>query len=153
MTNPESSILFVCIHNSARSQMAEAFLNKYGAGKYKADSAGLEAGKMNPNVVKVMHEVGIDLSRKGTKTVSDLQKTGAAYDTVITVCDGQMPKNVRYFPAEGEELPGSSMILQVLRDRRKKFCSGHAGSGMKSKNYSDFIKKPVCSVLDLMSIN
>jgi arsenate reductase len=39
-----------------------------------------------------MHEVGIDLSRKGTKTVSDLQKTGAAYDTVITVCDAQMPK-------------------------------------------------------------
>ena len=104
MTNPESGILFVCIHNSARSQMAEAFLNKYGAGKYKADSAGLEAGKMNPNVVKVMHEVGIDLSRKGTKTVSDLQKTGAAYDTVITVCDGANAEKCPVFPGGGRRI-------------------------------------------------
>ena len=104
MTNPESGILFVCIHNSARSQMAEAFLNKYGAGKYKADSAGLEAGKMNPNVVKVMHEVGIDLSRKGTKTVSDLQKTGAAYDTVITVCDGANAEKCPVFPGRGRRI-------------------------------------------------
>ena len=104
MTNPESSILFVCIHNSARSQMAEAFLNKDGAGKYKADSAGLEAGKMNPNVVKVMLEVGIDLSRKGTKTVTDLQKTGAAYDTVITVCDGANAEKCPVFPGGGRRI-------------------------------------------------
>ena len=70
-------VLFVCIHNSARSQMAEAFLNKYGEGKYMAESAGLEPGKMNPNVVKVMQEVGIDLSKKGTQGVFDLFQKGS----------------------------------------------------------------------------
>ena len=52
--------------------MAEAFLNKYGEGKYNAESAGLEPGKLNPNVVRVMQEVGIDLSQKGTQSVFDL---------------------------------------------------------------------------------
>jgi len=60
-------ILFVCIHNSARSQMAEAFLNKYGDGKFEAESAGIEKGKLNPFVIKAMQEVGIDISNNQTK--------------------------------------------------------------------------------------
>ena len=101
MTNISSSkhrVLFVCIHNSARSQMAEAFLNKYGEGKYKAESAGLEPGKMNPNVVKVMQEIGIDLSQKGTQSVSDLLRKGSLYNAVITVCDGASAEQCPIFP-------------------------------------------------------
>jgi arsenate reductase len=64
MSTIQRKILFVCIHNSARSQMAEAFLNKYGDGVFEAESAGLEAGKLNPYAVKVLQEVGIDISRK-----------------------------------------------------------------------------------------
>jgi arsenate reductase len=78
--------------------MAEAFLNKYGEGRYKADSAGLEPGRMNPNVVKVMQEVGIDLSKKGTQGVFDLFHKGALYDAVITVCDKASAEQCPIFP-------------------------------------------------------
>lgn len=80
-------VLFVCIHNSARSQMAEAFLKKYGGDKYEVESAGLEPGKLNPVVVHVMKEIGIDISQNKTKSVFDFHNSGKQYDYVITVCD------------------------------------------------------------------
>lgn len=98
MSDFRHSVLFVCIHNSARSQMAEAFLNKYGESRYIAESAGLEPGKMNPNVVKVMQEVGIDLSQKGTQGVFDLFQKGTHYNAVITVCDGAGAERCPVFP-------------------------------------------------------
>lgn len=100
MTEVKYKILFVCIHNSARSQMAEAFLNKYGNGQYSAESAGLEPGKMNPNVVRVMQEVGIDLSQKGTQGVFDLFRNGIRYNAVITVCDGASAERCPVFPGK-----------------------------------------------------
>jgi arsenate reductase (thioredoxin) len=98
MLQNQHRILFVCIHNSARSQMAEAFLNKYGEGNYKAESAGLEPGKLNPNVVNVMQEIGIDLSQKGTQSVFDLFRKGSLYNAVITVCDGASAEQCPIFP-------------------------------------------------------
>jgi arsenate reductase (thioredoxin) len=98
MSDSRHKVLFVCIHNSARSQMAEAFLNKYGEGKYKAESAGLEPGKLNPNVVRVMQEIGIDLSEKGTQSVFDLFRRGSLYNAVITVCDGASAEQCPIFP-------------------------------------------------------
>jgi arsenate reductase len=103
----QHKVLFVCIHNSARSQMAEAFLNKYGKDQYIAESAGLEPGKMNPNVVKVMQEVGIDLSQKGTQGVFDLFKKGTYYDAVITVCDGASAEKCPVFPGKGKKIAWS----------------------------------------------
>ena len=97
-TGLQHKILFVCIHNSARSQMAEAFLNAYGGDHFKAESAGLEAGKMNPNVVKVMQEIGIDLSQKGTQEVFDLFIKGNLYQAVITVCDAASAESCPVFP-------------------------------------------------------
>ncbi|MCO5945690.1 arsenate reductase ArsC [Mucilaginibacter flavidus] len=94
----QRNILFVCIHNSARSQMAEAFLNKYGEGILHAESAGLEAGKMNPNVVKVMQEIDIDLSKKGTQEVFDLFRQGRLFQAVITVCDEASAEGCPIFP-------------------------------------------------------
>lgn len=91
-------ILFVCIHNSARSQMAEAFLNKYGSEYFEAESAGLEPGKLNPNVVKVMSEAGIDISEKATQGVFDLFKQGKLYQAVITVCDEASAEGCPIFP-------------------------------------------------------
>ena len=98
MSDAHHKVLFVCIHNSARSQMAEAFLNKHGEGKYKAESAGLEPGKLNPNVVKVMQEAGIDLSKKDTQSVFDLFRKGNLYNAVITVCDGASAEQCPIFP-------------------------------------------------------
>ena len=80
-------VLFVCIHNSARSQMAEAFLNQICGKEFEAHSAGLEPGKLNPIVVEAMQEVGIDISGNQTKAVFDFIKSGKVFAYVITVCD------------------------------------------------------------------
>jgi arsenate reductase len=87
--------------------MAEAFLNKYGEGVFIAESAGLEPGKMNPNVVKVMQELDIDLSRKTTQGVFDLLKKGNSYDAVITVCDGASAEKCPVFPGSGKRIAWS----------------------------------------------
>src|SRR2546422_8230068 len=80
-------VLFVCHHNSARSQMAEAFVNHLGQGHFVAESAGLEPGALNPRAVHVMREVGIDISKSKTKSVFEMAKTGKAFDYVVAVCD------------------------------------------------------------------
>jgi len=80
-------VLFVCVHNSARSQMAEAYLNHFGEGRFEAESAGLEPGTLNPRVVQVMKEDGIDISGSQTKSVFDMFKRGGLYNFVVTVCD------------------------------------------------------------------
>ena len=80
-------ILFVCIHNSARSQMAEAFVNQFGSGKITAESAGLKKGKLNPFVVEVMHNINIDISKNDTNTVEEFISEGKELDHLITVCD------------------------------------------------------------------
>lgn len=69
-------VLFVCVHNSARSQMAEAFLNHLAGDRFEGQSAGLEPGRLNPLAVKVMQEVGIDISGNKTKDVFDFYKRG-----------------------------------------------------------------------------
>jgi len=91
-------ILFVCIHNSARSQMAEAFLNHYGEGKFEAESAGIEKGTLNPYVIEAMSEAGIDISKNQTKEVFDLFKEGRLYQAVITVCDKETAERCPIFP-------------------------------------------------------
>ena len=78
-------VLFLCTGNSARSQMAEAFLNLYGAGKYQAFSAGLEPQGINPLTIKVMDEIGISLKEQRSKSVMEyMEKERFAY--LVTVC-------------------------------------------------------------------
>lgn len=97
-------VLFVCVHNSARSQMAEAFANFYGKGKIFAESAGLEPGTLNPYVVEVMKEKGIDISNNQTKSVFDFYKSGKKYNYVITVCDEASGEQCPIFPGVTERL-------------------------------------------------
>jgi len=97
-------VLFICIHNSARSQMAEAFLKKYGEDKFLVESAGLEAGTLNPLVVDVMKEIGIDISNNKTKNVFDFYKQGKLYDYVITVCDEASAQRCPVFPGNAVKM-------------------------------------------------
>jgi arsenate reductase len=83
----KKKVLFVCIHNSARSQMAEAFLNQTCGEFFEAHSAGIEPGKLNPIVVEVMQEIRIDISGNKTKSVSKFLKSDKLFSYVITVCD------------------------------------------------------------------
>jgi arsenate reductase len=80
-------VLFICRHNSARSQMAEAWCNAMCGDFLQAESAGLEPGELNPLAVRAMSEAGIDISRKTTQDVFSLVQSDKLYAYVITVCD------------------------------------------------------------------
>ena len=100
----KTRILFVCIHNSARSQMAEAFVNRYCGEYFEAESAGIEPGKLNPIVVEAMAEDGIDLARNATKSVQDILHADRKFDYVITVCDEASAERCPLFPGGGQRL-------------------------------------------------
>lgn len=91
-------VLFVCVHNSARSQMAEAFFNQYALGADCSESAGIEPGKLNPYVVRAMAEKDIDISNNETKGVFALYKEGRTFSHVITVCDAEAAQRCPIFP-------------------------------------------------------
>ncbi len=97
-------ILFLCVHNSARSQMAEAFLNKHGGGEFEVMSGGLEAGELNPMVVETMKEVGIDISGNKTKSVFDLYRKNYLFSYVIAVCDREAAERCPIFPGVTKRL-------------------------------------------------
>lgn len=97
-------VLFLCVHNSARSQMAEAFLKKHGGGRFAAESAGLEPGSLNPFVVRAMAEVGIDISGNPTKSVFDLFQAGKVYQAVVTVCSKEAAERCPIFPGLSEKI-------------------------------------------------
>jgi arsenate reductase len=83
----KTKILFICQHNSGRSQIAEAFLKKFYGDHFDVESAGLEpASAVNPLVVKAMMKVGFDLSENRPQSVFELFKRGKIYEHVITVC-------------------------------------------------------------------
>ena len=94
----KKKVLFVCIHNSARSQMAEELLRKLAGDRFEVESAGLEPGKLNLIVIEALKEEGIDITGKQTKAVFDLFKTGKHYGYVITVCDEASAERCPIFP-------------------------------------------------------
>jgi arsenate reductase (thioredoxin) len=97
-------VLFICVHNSARSQMAEALLKHLAGDKFEVESAGLEPGKLNPLAVAVMQEIGIDISQNQTKSVFELYKQGKRYDYVVTVCDESQSGQCPVFPGAAEQM-------------------------------------------------
>ncbi len=94
----KKKVLFVCVHNSARSQMAEAYLKEFAGDKFDVESAGLEPGLLNPIVVEAMKEVGIDISNNKTKSAFDFLKEGKRYHYVITVCNQAQAEKCPVFP-------------------------------------------------------
>lgn len=94
----KTKILFICSHNSARSQMAQAFVNREYGDLFEAESAGLEPGDLNPLAVAAMAEVGIDISEQPTHSVWELFKKGRTYGYVITVCDDVSAEPCPIFP-------------------------------------------------------
>jgi arsenate reductase (thioredoxin) len=117
----KKKVLFVCIHNSARSQMAEAFLNQICGDEFEAHSAGLEPGKLNPVVVEVMQEAGINIAGNQTKSVFDTIKSGKLFSHVITVCDEASAERCPIFPGVARQLhwsfPDPSAIQGTHEDK------------------------------------
>ena len=84
--------------------MAEAYFNKLGAGLFRAESAGLEPGPLNPYVVRALAEEGIDISGKKTQDVFALYKAGRTYQYVITVCSKEAADRCPIFPGTSHRL-------------------------------------------------
>jgi len=124
--------------------MAETYLRKYAEERFVAESAGLEPGRINPLVVEVMNEEGIDLSDKSTNSVYDYYREGRSYDYVITVCSKDAAERCPIFPGGGKHLHWSfddpsrakgtyeEKLVEVRRIRnaiRKKILSFLESSG------------------------
>lgn len=98
MLSRKRKVLFVCVHNSARSVMAEAFVNHRFGEKFEAQSAGIEPGKLNPLVDEAMREIGIDVSNHQPRAVADVLAGGQKFDYAITVCDETSAERCPVFP-------------------------------------------------------
>ncbi|HVO40876.1 MAG TPA: arsenate reductase ArsC [Spirochaetia bacterium] len=97
-------VLFLCVHNSARSQMAEAYLRKFGGDAFEVESAGLIPGTLNPYVVRALQEDGIDISGKVPQDVLTLYKLGRRYSHVVTVCSPEAAEQCPIFPGTAARL-------------------------------------------------
>lgn len=96
--------MFICIHNSGRSQMGEAFLRHYAGDKFEVHSAGIEAGKLNPLVVKAMEEIGISMEGHYAKKAQDYIDREEHFDYVLTVCDETNAERCPLFPGKHTRL-------------------------------------------------
>ena len=136
----KKKVLFICVHNSARSQMAEAFLNDICGDYFDAHSAGLEPGQLNPLAIQAMREVGINISEKKTQAVFDVFKSGQFFPYVITVCDESEAAGCPIFPgvtqrlhwsfpdpsgltgSHEQRLEGTRNIRDAIRSQVQKWC-------------------------------
>jgi len=103
----KKKVLFICTHNSARSQMAEGILRHMYGNKYSANSAGTKPTYLHPNAIKVMKELNIDISKQQAKSI-DIYKN-KSFDYVITVCD-RAQETCPFFPG------GSKIIHKSFED-------------------------------------
>lgn len=143
-------VLFICVHNSARSQMAAALLNKICGEFFEAQSAGLEPGTLNPLAVEVLQEIGIDISQNKTQAVFDVFRTGQLFPFVITVCSETEAKGCPIFPGVTtrlhwpfpdpsklsgtweEKLEGTREILGKIDKKVKQFCNEQCPAELQS---------------------
>ena len=127
----KQKVLFICVHNSARSQIAEAFLNKICGDQFEAHSAGLEPGTLNPLAVESMREIGIDILQKQTQSVFDVFKSGELFSYVITVCDETSAERCPIFPVWRSDCTGVFPIPLRSSARAKNASPARARSAMR----------------------
>jgi arsenate reductase len=143
---PKPKVLFICVHNSARSQMAAALLNETCGEFFEAQSAGLEPGTINPLVVEALHEIGIDISKNTTQRVFDVWISGQIFQFVITVCSEAEAEGCPIFAGvttrlhwsfddpskftgtHEDRLEGTRQVRDQIRARIDSFCEEHCVS-------------------------
>jgi len=100
----KKNIIFICIHNSARSQMAEAYMKLFYTDKFNCYSAGLEQGKLNQIVVKAMKLDNIDISNNKSEIVDIYLNSNIIFDYIVTVCDESNAERCPYFTGNGKRI-------------------------------------------------
>ncbi len=139
-------VLFVCVHNAARSRMAEAFLNQLAGDRFEAESAGLEPAAPNPLAIEVMKEVGIDISTNPPMSVFEFYKQNRLYFYVVSVCD-EAAEQCPIFPGFAkmlhwsfedpagvvgsyeEKLARTRQIRDRIKEKVEEFIAGHSEVG------------------------
>lgn len=135
--------MFICVHNSARSQMAAALLNKICGEFFEAKSAGLDAGTLNSLAIEALREIGIDISGNKTQRVFDVFKSGELFAYVITVCSESeaegcpifagvterlhwpFPDPSKFTGTHEEKVEKTRNVLAQIRARIDEFCAEH----------------------------
>jgi arsenate reductase len=141
----KQKILFICLHNSARSQMAAALMNESCGEFFGAESAGLEPGTLNPLAVEALQEFGIDISQNKTQSVFDVWKSGKMFKYVVTVCreaeaggcpifagvtarlHWPFPDPARFEGPPGEKLHRTREVRAMIQAEIDRFCQKHCG--------------------------
>lgn len=136
----KKKVLFICTHNSARSQMAEGLLNALYGDKYEAYSAGTEPSRVNPYAIRAMAEIGIDISHHRSKHLREF--LGIEFDYVVTVCD-KAKDSCPFFPGgkeyihQGFEDPSGAQgseeeimeKFRCVRDKIREWIESFFGDG------------------------
>ena len=140
----KKNVLFICVQNSARSQIAAALLNETCGDYFEAQSAGLEPGVLNPLAVEALQERGIDISRNKTQSVFDVWKSAQyIFAYAITVCSESEAAGCPIFPGvttrlhwsfpdpakftgtHEEKLAKTREVLEEIRAKIEEFCEEH----------------------------
>lgn len=142
----KKKVLFICVHNSARSQMASALTNKMCGEFFEAHSAGIEPGTLNPLAIEALQEIGIDISQNKTQAVFDVWKSGQMFAFVITVCSEAEAESCPIFPGlatrlhwsfpdpskftgtHEEQLEKTRQLLERIRAKIDSFCEEHCAT-------------------------
>lgn len=136
MTDPKFRVLFLCTHNSARSQMAEALLRHVGGDHFEVHSAGTEPSRVHPLAIRAMDEIGLDISNNESKSLD--QYIGQDFDYVITVCD-QANESCPVFPGDPKRIhwsfPDPSAVEGAEEERLKAFASIRDQLRMRLRNW------------------
>lgn len=101
METKRKRVVFLCTHNSCRSQMAEGFLRHHGGDRYEVFSAGASPSRVNPMAIKVMGEKGVDITSQRSKSIDEFP--GQDFDFIVTTC-GNARDQCPVFPGQGEML-------------------------------------------------
>jgi arsenate reductase len=119
----KTKVLFLCFHNSARSQIAEGLLRTLYRDKYEVYSAGIEESQVDPRAVKVMSEIGIDISNQRSKGMNEYR--GTLFDLAVTVCD----KAKEMCPICGVSLKAPTTVLASKETIHKTFKDPATANG------------------------
>lgn len=138
MYSTKKKVLFICTHNAARSQMAEAFLNKLHGDRYSAFSAGTDPTQIDPLVVLVMSEIGIDVGKQQSKALNIFKDSYMDY--VITLCD-QAKESCPYFPGGHVHLHKGFPDPSELKGKSEDTINGYRRIRDEIKNW---IEKEFC---------
>src|ERR1700730_842778 len=143
-------VLFICVHNIARSQMTAALLTKTCGESFTAHSAGLAPAELNPLAMEVLREIGIDISKNKTRAVFDVFKSGQLFPFVITVCSETEAKGCPIFPGVTtrlhwpfddpsklngtweEKLAGKPQIRRKIEKRSNKCCNEQCATELRA---------------------